>query len=123
MGEFFSQLQEQLSRVWGNLNVQQKILFVSAPTVLILALVIAVYIASRPDFVLLVSVPPGEEQRLNEIATSLDASGVKYELRGGNSIYDPAHSGIAYVSPWREKICWARQADRASNCSIQPASA
>jgi flagellar M-ring protein FliF len=89
MGEFFSQLQEQLSRVWGNLNVQQKILFVSAPTVLILALVIAVYIASRPDFVLLVSVPPGEEQRLNEIATSLDASGVKYELRGGNSIYVP----------------------------------
>ncbi|HQO36510.1 MAG TPA: hypothetical protein PLG59_17740, partial [bacterium] len=89
MGEFFGQLQEQLSRVWGNLNAQQKIMFISAPTVLILALVIAVYVASRPDFVLLVSVPSGEEKRLDEIAASLDASDVKFELRGGNSIYVP----------------------------------
>ncbi|MFH1738882.1 MAG: flagellar basal-body MS-ring/collar protein FliF [bacterium] len=81
MGEFFGQIQEQLSRVWGNLNTQQKALFIGAPTILVLALVIAVYVASRPDFVQLVSMT--DEQRLSEIVNHLEANNIKYKIGGG----------------------------------------
>ncbi len=78
MNEFFAQLQEQLSRVWENLNTQQKLLFVLAPSVLLIALIVGVYIASRPDYVQLVSTR--DEARLQEIRTALEAQNIDYQL-------------------------------------------
>jgi flagellar M-ring protein FliF len=86
MNEFLAQLQEQISRVWASLNTNQKVMFVLAPTVLVVALIIAAYVASRPDYVPLVSTT--EETRLAEIATDLQANNVKHQVRG-NTILVP----------------------------------
>ena len=80
MNEFFAQLQEQLSRVWASLNASQRILFVLAPTVLLIALMISVYIASRPDYVALVSMT--DTQRLGDITNYLDLNDIDYQVKG-----------------------------------------
>ena len=80
MNEFIAQLQDQFSRVWANLNTQQRVIFIAAPVVLVLALIVAVYLASRPDYVQLVS--DSDLQRLEEIRNYLETNNVTHEVKG-----------------------------------------
>ena len=76
--DFFTQVREQLGRVWNQLNMQQKMMFISAPVLLVVTMAIAVYVAGRPQMVTLVT-----GQNLAEIASIkdyLDAQSIPYEI-------------------------------------------
>ncbi len=84
MNEFYQQLREQVTRIWENISIQQKILFVAAPVVLLLAMGFAVYLASRPQMVTLVRMD--NPAKLARIIEKLDADGIKYETPNENTI-------------------------------------
>ncbi len=84
MQEFFQQLREQIGRVWGDLSLQQRILFFAAPVILLIAMGIAVYYASRPEMVQLVSME--DLTRLNQIKEHLDLNNIRYDIRDQNTI-------------------------------------
>lgn len=84
MNEFYQQVREQVARVWENLSIQQKVLFVAAPAILLIALLFAVYLASRPQMVTLVrSENPAELER---IVQKLEEENFKYELPNPQTI-------------------------------------
>jgi len=86
MNEFFTQLQDQITRVWASLNTGQKVVFILAPTVLMVALIIAVYIVSRPEYVPLVSME--DPQRLSEVVEYLRTNNIDHQVVG-NTILVP----------------------------------
>lgn len=83
MQEFFQQIREQLNRIWENLPTQQKILFVSAPVALLIAMSVAVYLASRPRMVTLVK---GDESQLAEITEFLETNNIAYQTPDSNTV-------------------------------------
>jgi flagellar M-ring protein FliF len=84
MNEFYQQLREQVTRIWENISIQQKILFVAAPAVLLCAMGFAVYLASRPQLVTLVRLD--NPAQLARITAKLDADNIKYETPNENTI-------------------------------------
>lgn len=84
MNEFIQQLREQLNRVWGQLNAQQKVLLLAAPAVLLVTLAVAVYIAGQPQMVNLVS--SSDTAQLGQIRRFLDTQNIPYELPDPNTI-------------------------------------
>ena len=69
-----------LSRAWYGWNTRRKALSLLSRVVLPLALVGAIYIAIRPDYVPLVSMT--DTQRLGEITNYLDLNDIDYEVKG-----------------------------------------
>ncbi|MFB3789028.1 MAG: flagellar basal-body MS-ring/collar protein FliF [bacterium] len=84
MQEFIQQLRDQMNRIWENLSLQQKVILVSAPVVLILFMVAAVYWASRPQMVTLVSMD--DRAQLADIADYLSQQGIPYETPNERTI-------------------------------------
>ncbi len=84
MQEFLQQLREQLTRIWDQLPPQQKVIFVAAPTILLVAMIIAIYLASRPQYVNLVRTE--NEQQLAQITQYLESENINYELAGTNAV-------------------------------------
>lgn len=84
MNEFFQQIRDQVSRIWENLSMQQKALFVSAPVVLLITMAFAIYLASRPQMVTLVTVEnPAQAQ---QIITKLTEENIKFETPNERTI-------------------------------------
>ncbi|MDX9753119.1 MAG: flagellar basal-body MS-ring/collar protein FliF [bacterium] len=77
MNEFLQQFKEQVGRIWGQLNPQQKVLFVATPVLLLITMILAVYLASRPQWVTLIT--SEDMAQLQQITTNLDSTGIKYE--------------------------------------------
>lgn len=77
MNEFYQQIRDQISRIWENLSLQQKVLFVAAPVVLVIAMILAVYLASRPQMVTLVTVENPAQAK--QIIDKLTEENIKYE--------------------------------------------
>ncbi|HQH73067.1 MAG TPA: flagellar basal-body MS-ring/collar protein FliF, partial [bacterium] len=84
MQDFIQQLREQIYRIWENLSLQQKVVLVSAPVVLIFFLVAAVYWASRPQMVTLVTMD--DRGQLADIADFLTKQGIPYETPNERTI-------------------------------------
>ncbi len=84
MNEFYQQLREQVTRIWENISIQQKIIFVAAPVVLLCAMGFAVYLASRPQLVTLVRLD--NPAQLSRIVEKLDADNITYEMPNDNTI-------------------------------------
>ncbi len=84
MPEFMQQIKEQVSRVWQTLSVQQKTMFIAAPVVLLVALGVATYLASRPRLTSLVT--SQDSAQLAQIITYLDNNGIYYETPSANKI-------------------------------------
>lgn len=78
MQDFIQQLREQLTRMWEQITLQQKILFVAIPVLLLFIMGVSVYYVSQPDYQVLVSSTDGA--RLSEIKTYLDAQTVEYQI-------------------------------------------
>ncbi|RJP19899.1 MAG: flagellar M-ring protein FliF [Candidatus Omnitrophota bacterium] len=88
MGDFIEKLREQLTRIWESLPIQQKIILIAGPSVLLIAMIVAVYLVSRPQMVTLLS--SSDQVQLNEVATFLDNQNIAYKTEG-NSILVNAH--------------------------------
>ena len=84
MNEFFQQIREQVTRIWENLSMQQKVLFVAAPVVMLLALIFAVYLASRPQMVTLISLD--NPSQLDRIVTKLEEENINYKIADERTI-------------------------------------
>ncbi|HOJ58913.1 MAG TPA: flagellar basal-body MS-ring/collar protein FliF [bacterium] len=84
MQEFVQQLRDQLTRIWETLSLQQKVIFVSAPVLLLLFMAVAVYWASRPQLVTLVTMD--DRSQLAAIADYLSQQGVRYEIPNERTI-------------------------------------
>ncbi|MEW6237688.1 MAG: flagellar basal-body MS-ring/collar protein FliF [Candidatus Omnitrophota bacterium] len=84
MNEFIQQIREQVGRIWADLSMQQKALFISAPLILLISMGAAIYLASRPEMVSLVR--SDDKARLSQIADYLTTNNIKYALSGENTI-------------------------------------
>lgn len=84
MQDFLQQIREQIGRIWGQISPQQKVIFVSVPLLLLLAMVVSVYLASRPEMVTLIS--SDDLSRLNEITNYLDSNGIEYKMSGDTTV-------------------------------------
>ncbi|MBI1389410.1 MAG: flagellar M-ring protein FliF [bacterium] len=78
MNEFIQQLREQLARMWEQLSIQQKVIFVAIPVLLIITMGISVYYVSRPKLVTLLS--SSDAGQLSEVTQYLDSKNVQYKL-------------------------------------------
>ena len=79
----FNRFANNWGRVWGQLNSQQKIMFISAPAVLFLCMMIAVYYASRPQWVTIVT--GADSAQIEQMRKHLETVNISFEL-GTNSI-------------------------------------
>lgn len=77
MGEFIRNLQEQISRIWDNLTLQQRAIFVGAPALVVIMLAVAVYLAARPEMVDLVS--SNDSAYIAQIRTALEQQNIDFE--------------------------------------------
>lgn len=77
MQELLQQIREQLNRIWENLPPQQKVLFVAAPVILLVSMLVAIFLASRPVMVTLVQ--SDDPAQLGRIANYLGEQGVSFE--------------------------------------------
>ena len=78
MQDFIQQLQDQLTRLWEQISLQQKILFVAIPVLLLATMGVAVYYVSQPQYVQLLQT--SDAGQLAEIKTYLDANQIKYSI-------------------------------------------
>ncbi len=86
MGEFFQKLREQITRIWESLPMQQKIILVAAPSILLIAMIVAVYIVSRPQMVPLLTTP--DEIQRNQAVTYLETQNINYQLEGNTILVE-----------------------------------
>jgi flagellar M-ring protein FliF len=84
MNGFYQRFQTQVSRIWDNISIRQKILFVVLPIVCIYVTGLIVYASSRPQMVTLVRLD--NPAQLARITAKLDADGIKYEMPNDNTI-------------------------------------
>ncbi len=78
MQDFIQQLQDQLTRLWEQISLQQKILFVAIPVLLLATMGVAVYYVSQPQYVQLLQT--NDSAQLAEITTYLDAQNIGYTI-------------------------------------------
>lgn len=84
MQELFQQLRDQVTRAWQQLTMQQKVLFVAIPVGLMIALGVAVYYASQPEFTTLVRTE--DQAQLDRIRQYLQENGYNFEITSANTI-------------------------------------
>lgn len=84
MNEFYQQVRDQVARIWENLSIQQKVLFVGAPVLLLAAMVFAIYVASRPQMVTLVTLD--NPAQLERIVQRLEAENIKFQTPNERTI-------------------------------------
>jgi flagellar M-ring protein FliF len=96
MNEFITQFKDQFSRIWGQLNPQQKMMFISAPVILLISMTFAVYFASRPEWVTLVSTD--DAKQLYDATMHLDTVGIKYQSGTNFVKVDSKDRAKAYLS-------------------------
>lgn len=73
MNELFEKLREQITRAWELLNVQQKVMLITVPVLLLVMMGVAVYFVSQPDYVELITTE--DRATLNQIITYLEENG------------------------------------------------
>ena len=78
MAEFWNNIREHVSRVWESLSNQQRVMFVGAPSLVFLLLVIVLVMASSPTQSNLVS--SQDKAFLGKVAGALDDMGYEYEV-------------------------------------------
>ncbi len=83
MGDFLQKLREQMTRIWDSLPMQQKIMLIGGPSILLIAMIVAVYFVSKPQMVTLLS--STDQTQLDQVITYLEGQGIEYQLEG-NSI-------------------------------------
>lgn len=83
MNDFWGKLREQVQRVWEQLNTQQRVLFVSAPVMLLVTLGIAVFLAGRPQLVNLIT---ADMEQIAAIQQYLEANGIEHVVKSETQI-------------------------------------
>ncbi len=84
MGEFWSSLQEQITRVWENLSMQQRIIFVGAPTIVLVLLIVTLMMAAGPSTENLIS--SNDPKYLGQVADYLEQNNIEYETPDDRTI-------------------------------------
>lgn len=77
MNDFWQQLRDQVQRVWEQLNTQQRVLFVSAPVMLLVTLGIAVYLAGKPQLENLIT---ADREVIAQIEAYLVEQGIEHTV-------------------------------------------
>ncbi|HJT23590.1 MAG TPA: flagellar basal-body MS-ring/collar protein FliF, partial [bacterium] len=84
MNNFFQQLIQQFKEVWGRFSRTQKILLVSIPAALFVALMVFILVSSQSKYEVLYS--RLEEKDAAEVTTELKKENIPYQVRGRDNL-------------------------------------
>ena len=82
MGEYLQTIREQVGRVWESLSTQNRILFIAAPSLVLIMLLVTIFMVSQPEMVTLVR--SSDETYLSDITQFLDAQNYEWESSTDN---------------------------------------
>ena len=78
MGDYLNTIREQVGRVWENLSIQNRILFVAAPSLVLIMLLVTIFMVSQPTMVTLVE--SSDMAYLADIRTYLQSGNFEFDI-------------------------------------------